>query len=340
MLNLEFVYSFIMEHYSNVSVSRNGTHFNFRCPFCGDSEKSKRKKRFHVQFVNDESIFFNCFNCSASGNFYDLYAFNHSITAEEAYKKFKRFNEESVKKTLTQKTNIIQKKIDFSNHENFNDFLEKNCLSLDSHPSSYYHSRLLDYLKFFKESRKIQSKLFVCHSGTFEKRIIIPIIENDVCIFFQGRRILETQYPKYLNPPVEKENIILNKENFDKEKFIIITEGILDADSIGTQGTTCLGASITDNFLEELSKYTNKGIILALDNDKTGNEQIQKIFKYSNYNKKIRYFTLEKEKDLNEYKVKNPYADIYKYVLDNALTYLEAYTFLNIRGSFNDYIKI
>jgi DNA primase len=326
MLDLDFVYSFIMENFPNVSVTRHGSHFNFRCPFCGDSEKSKKKKRFHLQFVNDESIFFNCFNCQSSGNFYDLYAHIHGISSEEAYKKLKRFNEDSIKQKLVTKSNITQKKIDFSKYENFNDFLERDCLSIDSNPTSYYHSKLIEYLKFFQGSRKITTKLFVCHSGTFEKRIIIPIIENDICIFFQGRRILETQYPKYLNPSIEKENIILNKENFNKEKFIIITEGILDADAVGTQGTTCLGASITDEFLRELFKYTNKGIVLALDNDKTGQEQIQKIFKQSEYNKKLLYFTLEKEKDLNEYKTDNPNTDVYKYVLDNALTYLEAYT--------------
>jgi DNA primase len=334
MLDLQFVYIFILENYPNVSVSRNGTHFNFRCPFCGDSEKSSRKKRFHVQYVSDETIFFNCFNCPASGNFYDLFAFNQGISSEEAYKKLRKFNEEGIKKSLTSKNEFHKKEIDYSKYENFNNFLKKDCLSIDSIPSSYYQTQLLEYLKMFKESRKISSDLFVCHSGTFNKRIIIPIFENDICIFFQGRRILESQYPKYLNPTVEKENIILNKGNFDKEKFIIITEGILDADSIGKQGTTCLGANISESFLTELFKHTNCGVILALDNDKTGQEQLYNIFKRSEYNKKLKYFTLNKEKDLNEFKINNPLIDIYKYVIDNALSYLEAYTQLSIRGNF------
>lgn len=334
MLDLQFVYSFIIENYSNVSVSRNGTHFNFRCPFCGDSEKSSRKKRFHVQYNSDDSIFYNCFNCPAKGSFYDLYAFNEGISSEEAYKKLKKFSSDTIKRTLTSKTESYKKEIDYSKYENFNSFLEKDCLSLDAIPNSYYQSKLLEYLKFFKESRQISSKLFICHSGKFEKRIIIPIFENDICIFFQARQILDSQYPKYLNPTIEKENIILNKENFDKEKFIVVTEGILDADSIGHQGTTCLGASISDDFLSELFKYTNKGVILALDNDKTGLEQLEKIFKKSSYNKKVFYFTLDKEKDLNEFKINNPHVDVYKYVKDNALSYLEAYTKFQIRGNF------
>lgn len=334
MLDLEFVRSFVHENFSHVSVSRNGTHFNFRCPFCGDSEKSKRKKRFHLQYNNDESTFFNCFNCPATGTFYDLYAHMEGISSSDAYKKLRKFDCETVKKSLVQKSTYKEKTIDYTKHDNFNDFLKNNCLSLESIPTSYYQSKLIEYLKFFKESRQITTELFVCHSGIFEKRIIIPIIENGVCVYFQGRRILETQYPKYLNPSVEKENVILNIRHFNPEKFIIVTEGILDADAIGYQGTTCLGASIDDIFLSELYKYTNKGIILALDNDKAGQDQIQKIFKESKFNKKLLYFTLDTEKDLNEFKVNFPDVDVYKYVKDSALTYLEAYTQSRIRGNF------
>ncbi len=334
MLDLEFVRSFIMEHFPNVSVSRNGTHFNFRCPYCGDSEKSKRKKRFHLQYNNEDTIYFNCFNCPNSGNFYDLYGFVEGISSEEAYKKLKKFDSESINKYLKNKNQTFKKEIDYNKHENFNDFLKNDCLNLNSVPDGHYQKKLLEYLRFFKESRKLNLDLYVCFKGVFEKRIIIPIIEKEVCVFFQGRRILESQNPKYLNPSIEKENIILNKDKFDPEKFIIVTEGILDADAIGTQGTTCLGASISDEFLEELFRYTKKGVILALDNDKTGKEQVLKIFKESKFNKKLFYFSLEKEKDLNEFKVNFPDVDVYNYVKDNALSYLEAYTKFQIRGNF------
>ena len=333
MLDLQFVHSYVLEHFPNVSVSRNGTHFNFRCPFCGDSDKTLKKRRFHIQYKNEDVIYFNCFNCPESGSFYDLYAYIEGISSEEAYKKLRKFNPESIKDRLSSKNTIGKKDIDFSKHENFNDFLANDCLKIDSIPSGYYQEKLIEYLRFFKSSRKIDTELFVCYKGRFQKRIIVPIIENGICIFFQARKILETQEPKYLNPTVEKENIILNRDKFDQEKFIIVTEGILDADAVGYQGTTCLGASINDQFISELFKYTKRGVILALDNDKTGKEQIQKIFKDSIHNKRLLYFTLEHEKDLNEFKIKFPGTDIYKYVIENALSYLEAYTQYSIRGN-------
>ena len=41
--------------------------FNFRCPHCGDSQKSKTKARAYFYRVKND-MFFKCHNCSASHN--------------------------------------------------------------------------------------------------------------------------------------------------------------------------------------------------------------------------------------------------------------------------------
>ena len=41
--------------------------FNFRCPVCGDSKKSKTKARAYLYRVKND-MFFKCHNCSASHN--------------------------------------------------------------------------------------------------------------------------------------------------------------------------------------------------------------------------------------------------------------------------------
>ena len=99
----------------------------------------------------------------------------------------------------------------------------------------------------------------------------------------------------------------MNKERFDPEKYIIVTEGILDAMTIEDhQGTTCLGASISDAWLTELYKYTRAGIIIALDNDETGIMQLKKLLKESKFASKLKYFIMPDKsiKDLNEFKMK------------------------------------
>lgn len=328
MLDLNFVFDFVHEHFGDITISKGGTHFNFRCPYCGDSLKNLKKKRFHLQYKSDDEIVFNCFNCPARGNIFDLYAHVNGITPEEAYKKLTKFNADELAKYLKNKgKSKIAKDIDYTSYQDFGEFLRTKCLSIHSPASGFVDKKLIEILKGFIEERKIShDKIYICHSGRFEKRIIIPIFYNKICVFYQARRINETQDPKYLNPSVEKENIILNKDKFDRNKFIIVTEGILDSDAAGTQGTTCLGATINDLFFEELLKYTDKGIILALDNDKTGLEQMEKIMKNSIYNKKLLYFFLKEYKDLNDFHIKNDDIDVYKYVVDNRLSYLGAYT--------------
>lgn len=330
MPDISFVYSFVQESFPNVSISRNGTHFNFRCPFCGDSEKNLHKKRFHLQFRNEESIFFNCFNCPAKGNFYDLYGAVKGISSDEAFKELNKFNADRVKKRVSDTSTYKKTQIDFNTKNIFNEFLEKACIPDNHIPSGHIEAVLLKILLDFKKERKINQQLYICKEGTFQKRIIIPVFNGDNCVFFQGRRILETMNPKYLNPSVEKENIILNKDVFDREKYIIVTEGILDAYSVGNQGTAALGASISDMFLEELFKYTDKGIIIALDNDSAGLEQVAKIIKDSYFNKRLSYFFLDKYKDLNAFLVDSDCSDVYKYILDRMDDYLSAY--IKIRG--------
>jgi hypothetical protein len=57
MLSLEFVTEFLMENVENIDILKSGTHFQGRCPLCGDSKKSKKKKRFHLQFESESSIY-------------------------------------------------------------------------------------------------------------------------------------------------------------------------------------------------------------------------------------------------------------------------------------------
>jgi hypothetical protein len=49
MPTLNEVTDFACANLEFLTISKNGTHFYSRCPMCGDSDKSKYKKRFHIQ---------------------------------------------------------------------------------------------------------------------------------------------------------------------------------------------------------------------------------------------------------------------------------------------------
>lgn len=305
---------------------KNGIEFNARCPICGDSKKSLHKKRFHLKFIDSENIVWHCFNCESTGNFYHLYAYIEGITPEEAYKVLNKYSKNRAKDSIKRKSTkkIKEKK---SDNQNFN-FILKDCISLDEKTEGSIHKQLQDRLKSFIEKRKISFPIYIAYKGKYKNRYIIPIIEDGNIIYFQGRRIFDTMEPKYKNPSVEKTNIILNRKNFDKEKYIIITEGLLDADAIGMQGTSMLGKSLSKEFRDKILEYTNKGIILSLDNDEDG---MDKILEYSKKYKSILYFLMpiefKNQKDLNDLLVHN-YINrnsMYQFVVDNSYTGASAY---------------
>ena len=83
MLNLDVVNSFVMEFFSLVTDTKNGTHWHARCPLCGDSKKNIRKKRFHLDYNNGNPIW-QCFNCGRSGSFLEIYSELKAISIDDA----------------------------------------------------------------------------------------------------------------------------------------------------------------------------------------------------------------------------------------------------------------
>ena len=94
------------------------------------------------------------------------------------------------------------------------------------------------------------------------------------------------------------------------------------------------------SFLKEVFKYTNNGLILALDNDNTGLYNIKKILGISNdrytkeskYRKKLDYFFINNNsiKDINELSIAYNIDNMYEYIVENTIGYFEACSKLSI----------
>jgi len=298
----------LYEKCQKVTIKKN--EWVCRCPLCGDSTTKSNVKRFHINYYPAYDTFmYKCHRCGESNNVYQLYSILYDTSYKEA-KKFlndSTFKSESIQKRLsTQKENCDTKlKTDLDIN------LKTDCYFIDDNPSSIIGKKLVKKLQSFINDRKISEKCFIAHTGRYKGRIIVPIINNNILEYFQGRSLYNNIEPKYLNPKIEKDNIILHRNVFDKNRDIIITEGIIDAMSIGNQSTCCLGSSISDEFLTQIMSYTNKGIIICLDNifiDNAAKNQMLKLIKKSKYSKILKYFLMPKKynhiKDINELKIK------------------------------------
>jgi len=327
MPTLEEVTEFAYDNLDKVKVSRNGTHFNARCPICGDSKKSLSKKRFHLQFNDEDDIMWHCFNCGEKGNFYSLYAELLGITNEEAFKRFNKYNSDRIEKRLNSKPKKREEQETVEKKEIFNHIL-KDCISLDDEPDGYIQAQYQQKLREFTVNRKIEQKLYVAYKGDYRGRIIIPVWEDDDIIYFQGRAIHDSMEPKYLNPLVNKSSVVLNRNNFDRDKYIIITEGIIDADAVGEQGTSILGKELSQDFVNVVNQYTDIGIIVVMDNDEDG---IKKLYDYTKKYNTLKYFLMPTKynvKDLNDLVSKDIINrdNIYNFIIENSYNSMKTRT--------------
>jgi hypothetical protein len=327
-----FIYS------SLEKVKRNGVQsYVARCPICGDSKRNPYKRRLHIDYYSkyDEWIY-TCYNggCNESGNIQSLYMHLNNVDFKTANDVLtgRKYNSDKLKKKLDKDKTVYVDEVDPLTTTLDLDL--SLCYSVKDKPEGIQGKKYVDILTRFIVDRRIPTryKPLICFEGKYENRIIIPVYEGNEMIYFQGRKIFDFMEPKYLNPDVVKESIILNRENFDKDKYIIVTEGLACAMNIGNQGTSCLGATISDDFLRELYKYTNKGVILALDNpllDESGYKNYIKIIEGSSYAKKVKYFFMpgKKYKDINDLCVDNPVSFLpktYDFIVENSVSYFKA----------------
>ena len=324
MLSIELVSEFVQEYFAKVKVSKGGTHFLARCTLCGDSAKNPRKKRFNLDWNNGRPIW-HCFNCSRSGSFLDIYSELKGISRKQAYKLLYAHDTTKFDSEIgSHWKNGEVKQIKVETIKYFNEIVN-DCISDSERTDSYILQKFQNHLLEFIRERKIPegTTLLIAHKGRYKGRIIIPIYDSEGNIlYFQGRAANSSITPKYLNPISEKENIIHNKDNFNPDKIIIVTEGLIDALMIPNQGTSPLGSSVTDEFIKKLLESTSVGIILAYDNDKPGIDSALKFMNQSRYNNLIKYFLFPDKyirvNDLNAFASKYGETDIYNFVKHNS----------------------
>jgi len=306
--------------------------FNARCPVCGDSQKTKRKRRLHIDWYqkhNDWAI--TCYNGGCpfrSGNLYSLYAYVRGVEYSEARRYINQdtYNTEEIKERLS--NTFKPKKPDaYDDKGDDLDLDMDDCLTFNTKSLDRIHLRYKLFLRTFMLSRHIRKPCFIAHSGRYKNRIIIPIYEGGKMVYFQGRAMNSTMDPKYLNPIVDKTDIVMNRENFSRNKCIMVTEGIIDAWMVeDDQGTSVLGGYFDEEKITQLLTMTDKDVILCFDNpliDKSGSDEILRFIEESTFTNKVKFFLPDRKdfKDLNE--LKGIYSDsIYEYIVNNSFTAL------------------
>jgi len=249
--------------------------FNFRCPHCGDSQKSKTKARAYLYRVKND-MFFKCHNCGQGQNLANFIKFVDP-------KLYESYLLESYKKSApaTPKPEFDFKPTKFKDQTPIDDLKSIKDLPED-HPARLYCDNRKIPEKCFDKlflSDKFMTLVNEVKPNTYKvikdhPRLIIPFYDTTGKVFaFQGRAFGKEQ-PKYLTIKLDenKQKVYgLDKVNFQQP--IYITEGPIDSLFIDN----CLAAGGADLFLK--NKIPNDQITYIFDNEPRNKEIVKRMYK-------------------------------------------------------------
>ena len=205
--------------------------FNFRCPHCGDSQKSKTKARAYLYRVKND-MFFKCHNCGQGQNFANFLKFvDPKLYSEYVLERYKG----SAPATPTPKFDF--KPVKFKDQTILDDLKSISDLSED-HPARLYcikrkiPEKYFDILylcnKFMTLVNKVKPNTYKVIKD--HPRLIIPFFDTTGKLFaFQGRAFGKEQ-PKYITIKLdESKQKVYGLERVNFLQPIKVVEGPLDS---------------------------------------------------------------------------------------------------------------
>ena len=295
--------------------------YNFRCPYCGDSQRHKNKARGYIyQLKNDHN--YKCHNCGMSKSF-------TNFLKDLDQPLYDQYVMERYKQGITGKhSNTPNPTFDFKEptFKNPKQFDLPTIAELNSeHPAKVY-------LKNRKIPDKFLNQLYYCEKFkkwtnqqkyTFESidqdepRIIIPLINHGEIIGFQGRSLNKYSKIKYITIILDESHPkIYGIDNVKKEKTIYVTEGPLDSMFICNSIAMC-GADA------DIVKWGIDNFVRVYDNEPRNTEIVSRYANSISRGEKIVIWPNSiKEKDINDMVLSG--LDVQSVIESNTYSGLEA----------------
>ena len=271
--------------------------YNFRCPYCGDSQKRRNKARGYLFKIKNDFVF-KCHNCGMGrtlSNFLkDQDNFLHDQYVMEKFKEGR-----SGKGTTVPKPKFNFKEPKFVKHDTG---LEKISDLNISHPARVYLEQRgikdLEYFYYcpkFKEWTNSQKKTFdtLRQDGP---RIIIPFKDKQGNLFgYQGRSLAPTAKIRYITIMLDEEQPkIFGLDRINTDESIYIVEGPFDSTFI--KNSVAMAGSDAD-----IRSFNWSDHIWIFDNEPRNREIVARISKAIERGDKVVIWpTKIKEKDIND----------------------------------------
>ena len=275
--------------------------YNFRCIYCGDSQKNKNKTRGYIYgYKNDHN--YKCHNCGVSKSFTNfLKDIDSSLYDQYVMERYK--NGSTGKGSNTPEPKFTFEKPKFT----------KKAFDLPSIAELNKEHSARIYLENRKIPQNFLSQLFYCEKfkqwtneqkETFEStkydepRIIIPLINNGEIFGFQGRSLSKKPKVKYITIILDEDQPkIYGLDRIDWNKTVYVVEGPFDSMFIDNS-IAMVGADI-DKMFFATNFETN--FVMVYDNEKRNKEMVTRLEKSIEMKFPVVIWPKDlKEKDIND----------------------------------------
>jgi transcription elongation factor Elf1 len=208
--------------------------WNFRCPYCGDSKKSRTKARGFV-FRKKNDLFFKCHNCGVGASLGNMIKTLDSRT-------YKDYIMERYKKGVETHSSP-QPEFHFNAPVFRKKGILKGLKSIQDLPKEHPARRIVEkrrlppeslsdlYLceSFFKFTNSIIPKKFPSLDGD-HPRLLIPFRDENGEVFAYQGRAFGNEQPKYITIKIDADrDKIFGLDKVDRSKPIYVVEGPLDS---------------------------------------------------------------------------------------------------------------
>ena len=278
--------------------------YNFRCPFCGDSQKSKTKARGYL-YQKKTDLFYRCHNCGQSNTFSNfLKKLDGELHKQYVLERYKEGvtgkGQNTENPVFKHEKPVFHTKINLPRISDLDDqhFAKKYLINRAIPP------QFLSYLYYTEDFKNFVTKVTKREYDLNEKeqRIIIPFFDkNKQLITFQGRAFTNTLL-RYITIKVNEDSPkIFGLDRLDLEKQFYVVEGPFDSMFL----PNCIamaGSDIKVSAMGNVSSAMQDGIgTMVFDNEPRNLEIIKRIERVIDYGWKVCIWPDHvKQKDIND----------------------------------------
>ena len=273
--------------------------YNFRCPYCGDSQKRKNKSRGYL-FEYKDSYVYKCHNCGVTKSLAKFLQ-DHSVGLYDQYL-LERYKEGTTGKGRRVPNPTFEfKKPEFEKiviKKTIFDSLPKLSDLNTTHPAKQYLlNRKIPEIHFSNFYYAEDFNAWENNGNTIkESRIILPLISEDGNVFgYQARSLNKNATLRYITTILDKQYPkLFGLDRINKNENIYVTEGPFDSLFLSNGLAMCGADVILDRIL--FPDHT-----FVYDNEPRNKQIVQRIDKTIRQNDKVVIWPSNiKEKDIND----------------------------------------